>query len=99
MDFSSMAETQIYPVVLRTEIDYRSPAKLGDKLIIHGKLEKLERVRFWCAFVMTRKGDDTPLITCRQSLSMVQMKKDKPGKPTRLPQNWHKQWGAILQSK
>jgi YbgC/YbaW family acyl-CoA thioester hydrolase len=99
MDFSSMAETQIYPVVLRTEIDYRSPAKLGDKLIIHGKLEKLERVRFWCAFVMTRKGDDTPLITCRQSLSMVQMKKDKPGKPTRLPKNWHEQWGAILQSK
>lgn len=95
MDFSSMAETQLYPVVLRTEIDYRSPAKLGDKLVIHGQLEKLERVRFWCAFVMTREGDDTPLITCRQSLAMVQMEKDKPGKPQRISEDWHKQWDAI----
>ncbi len=78
---------------------YRSPAKLGDKLVIHGKLEKLERVRFWCAFVMTREGDDTPLITCRQSLAMVQMEKDKPGKPQRISEDWHKQWDAIQQSK
>ncbi len=99
MDFASMAETQLYPVVLRTEIDYRCPAKLGDKLVIHGKLEKLERVRFWCAFVMTREGDDTPLITCRQSLAMVQMEKDKPGKPQRISEDWHEQWDAIQQSK
>jgi len=90
MNFQDMADTQIYPVVLRTEIDYRRPAKLGDKLIIHGRLEKLERVRFWCAFVMTREGDDTPLITCRQSLAMVQMPQ---AKPQRLPEHWVAQWG------
>jgi YbgC/YbaW family acyl-CoA thioester hydrolase len=89
MDLPEMVKTQIYPVVLRTEIDYRQPAKLGDKLVIHGKLEKLERVRFWCAFVMTRKGESTPLITCRQSLALVQMPQ---GKPKRLPKDWHTQW-------
>ena len=95
MDFSTMEETKLFPVVLRTEIDYRRPAKLGDKLVIHGKLEKLERVRFWCSFVMTQEGDDTPLIQCRQSLAMVQMEKDQPGKPQRLPEDWHQRWDAI----
>jgi len=89
MNFLSMAETKIYPVVLRTEIDYRRAAKLGDKLVIHGRLEKLERVRFWCAFVMTREGDDTPLITCRQSLAIVLMPE---AKPQRLPEDWQDQW-------
>ena len=90
MNFSEMAETTIYPVVLRTEIDYRKPAKLGDKLIISGQLEELERVRFWCRFIMTREGDNTPLITCRQSLAMVKMPE---GKPQRIPCEWHTQWG------
>jgi len=46
MDFQSMGSSQLYPAVLRTEIDYRVPAVLGDKLKIYGKLERLERVRF-----------------------------------------------------
>ena len=99
MDFQSMEKTRLYPVVLRTEIDYRIPAKLGDKLTIHGKLDKLARARFWCSFIMTRDGDDTTLITCRQSLAMVQMAEDGPGKPTRLPANWADLWGAALKSK
>lgn len=96
MNFASMGETQLYPVVLRTEIDYRRPAKLGDKLTIHGQLEKLERVRFWCSFVMTREDDSTPLITCRQSLAMVQMPQ---GKPQRLPEDWHQRWDKIQDAR
>ena len=46
---SDMAATQKYPVVVRTEIDYRRAAKLGDRLTIEGWLDHLERVRFWCA--------------------------------------------------
>jgi YbgC/YbaW family acyl-CoA thioester hydrolase len=92
MDLPKMMKTKLFPVVTRTEIDYRRPAKLGDKLIICGELEKLERVRFWCAFIMTREGDDTPLITCRQALALVQMPQ---GRPQRLPQDWHERWGKI----
>lgn len=96
MDFKSMESTRLFPAVLRTEIDYLVPAKLGDKLTIHGKLEKLERVRFWCAFTMTREGDDTVLIKCRQSLAMIQMYSDKAARPTRLPEKWHQKWGSSL---
>ena len=96
MDFSAMETTRLYPVVLRTEINYLIPARLGDKLTIHGKLDQLERVRFWCSFTMTREGEDKPLITCRQSLAMVHMEEGKSGRPVRLPANWAEQWGAAL---
>src|SRR6266480_4892139 len=41
---SEMAETQTYPVVVHTEIDYRHAAKLGDQLVIEGWLDRLVRV-------------------------------------------------------
>ncbi len=89
MDFSKMEKTQLFPVVLRTEIDYRSPAKLGDNLVIRGWLEKTGRVKFWCSFVMTRQGEDKPLVTCRQSLAMIQTDAQGNGKPQRIPEDWH----------
>src|SRR4030081_3839159 len=54
---ADMAKTQKYPVVVRTEIDYRRAAKLGDRLMIEGWLERLERVRFWCGFYISRPQD------------------------------------------
>src|SRR5438874_505607 len=42
---AEMAKTQRYPVVVRTEIDYRRAAKLGDRLVIEGWLDELERAR------------------------------------------------------
>src|SRR5881398_3083260 len=51
---TEMAEKHRYPVVVRTEIDYRRPAKLGDQLAIEGWLHRVERVRFWCGFQITR---------------------------------------------
>ena len=89
LGLSEMAESGLFPVVTRTEIDYRRPAKLGDELEIHGWLEKMSRARFWCAFTMRRKGEDADLITCRQSLAMVQMPE---GTPQRLPVEWFDQW-------
>src|SRR6185503_17045279 len=54
LGLAQMADNQKYPVVVRTEIDYRSAARLGDRLVIEGWLDQLERVRFWCAFQITR---------------------------------------------
>ncbi len=85
MNLRSMSETQLFPVVVRTEIDYRFPARLGDELVIHGWVDSFERVRFWCQFEMRRKSDDKLLITCRQSLALVQMPE---GRPQRLPSEW-----------
>src|SRR5215470_10890538 len=54
MGLVAMAETQVYPVVVRTEIDYRKPARLGDKLLVCGRLASVERTRFWVAFEIRR---------------------------------------------
>ena len=85
MDLQRMAETQLFPVVFRTEIDYKHPAKLGDILKIHGHVSEIGKVRFWCNFTVVRKGEEQPLITCRQGLAMVQMPQ---GRPKRLLLDW-----------
>jgi YbgC/YbaW family acyl-CoA thioester hydrolase len=68
LGLAQMAENQKYPVVVRTEIDYRRAAKLGDRLVVEGWLDQLERVRFWCAFRVVRPADDTLIAECRQML-------------------------------
>lgn len=80
-DLRTMAETQVYPVVVRTEADYRKPGRLGDIIATRGWIEEWGRVRFWCAFEMKRPEDDTLLVTCRQQLAVIQM---PAGKPLRL---------------
>lgn len=96
MQLKEMSQTQVFPVVLRTEIDYRKPAVLADELVIHGRLDSVERVRFWCAFEMRRVVDNTLLITCRQSLALVQMPQ---GKPLRLPEDWMNKYPHLLASR
>ena len=93
MKLREMSETQLFPVVVRTEIDYRRPAKLGDEIVIHGRLESVERARFWCAFEVRRPADDTLLITCRQSLALVQMPQ---GRPVRLPDDWSEKYAHLM---
>ena len=85
MDLRQMSETQLFPVVVRTEIDYRRGARLGDHLVIDGEVDRIERARFWCRFTVNRPADETLLITCRQSLALVQM---PAGRPHRLPAEW-----------
>jgi YbgC/YbaW family acyl-CoA thioester hydrolase len=82
---AEMAETQRYPVVVRTEIDYRKGAKLGDRLMVDGWLDQLERVRFWCAFQIVRPKDGAIIAECRQMLALIQMPE---AKLLRLPDEW-----------
>jgi YbgC/YbaW family acyl-CoA thioester hydrolase len=80
-----MAQKQTYPVVVRTEIDYRRAAMLGDQLVIEGWLDQVERARFWCAFRITRPQDNTLIAECRQMLALIEM---PTGKLLRLPEHW-----------
>lgn len=90
MDLRAMSGTQVFPVVTRTEVDYRRPAKLGDWITIRGRLDEISRARFWCAFEMSREEDGATLVTARQSLALVTMPE---GKPMRLPAEWAERWG------
>jgi YbgC/YbaW family acyl-CoA thioester hydrolase len=87
LSLREMAESHKYPVVVRTEVDYRRAAKLGDQLVIEGWLDRLERVRFWCAFQITRPEDNVLIAQCRQMLALIEMPE---GKLLRLPEHWEK---------
>jgi YbgC/YbaW family acyl-CoA thioester hydrolase len=85
LPLAQMAETQKYPVVVRTEIDYRRAARLGEKLVVEGWLDRLDRARFWCAFQIVRPADGALIAECRQMLAIIQMPE---AKLLRLPDEW-----------
>jgi YbgC/YbaW family acyl-CoA thioester hydrolase len=89
---AEMARSQQYPVVVRTEIDYKRGAGLGDVLAVDGWLERVERMRFWCAFNVTRPADGALIVRCRQMLALVQM---PAGRPIRLPADWQTRFAAL----
>ena len=53
-------------------------------------LDRLDRVRFWCAFRITRAGDERLIVECRQTLAIVEMPSSKL---QRLPEHWDKYRG------
>jgi YbgC/YbaW family acyl-CoA thioester hydrolase len=64
LSLAEMAKSQQYPVVVRTEIDYKRAAGLGDVL--------------WCGFDVTRPADGALIVRCRQMLALVQMPAGRP---------------------
>jgi YbgC/YbaW family acyl-CoA thioester hydrolase len=93
LKLADMARDQRYPVVVRTEIDYRQPARLADKLRVTGWLDRVQRVRFWCGFHITRMTDDVRIADCQQMLALIQMPE---GKLLKLPDSWDKYRGDSL---
>ena len=92
MDMPGMATTGIYPVLLHTDVAYKRPAKLGEKLRVQGRLERVERVRFWCGFEVVRPTDGTIFVTCQQSLALIKMPE---AKPLRLPDEWAQRYAHL----
>ena len=74
-ELRAMGETGIFPVVVRTEADYRKPGRLADVLTIRGWLSEWGKARFWCEFEVLRSED--VLLTARQSLALVKMPEGK----------------------
>jgi YbgC/YbaW family acyl-CoA thioester hydrolase len=92
MDMLEMSKTGLYPMLVRTEIDYKRPAVLSDKLVVNGRLESVERTRFWCWFEVRRISDGVLMVTARQLLAMVQL---PGGKPARLPGEWAQRYAHL----
>ena len=93
LDFEQIRRTNIHPVVVRTEIDYRRPGILGDHLRISGKISEVGGARFWVDFSVERIADATLLATCRQALALVQMPE---GRVLRLPKGFPDSVGLIV---
>ncbi len=92
LHLAEMAQTQTYPVVVRTEINYKRAAKLADRLVVEGWLDQLQRARFWCAFRITRPVDESVIADCRQMLALIQM---PSAKLLPLPADWNKYRNAL----
>jgi YbgC/YbaW family acyl-CoA thioester hydrolase len=95
MGVVEMASSKVFPVVARTEIDYKRPAVFGDKLYVDGWLESLSRSRFWCGFSIRRASDDVLMVASRQLLALVQM---PAGRPVRLPSDWSIRYSHLVSS-
>jgi acyl-CoA thioester hydrolase len=91
LKLAEMSQTQTYPVVVRTEIDYKRAAKLGDRLVIEAWLDELQRVRFWCAFQIKRPADEAIIANSRQMLALIEM---PAAKLIPLPDAWNKYRGG-----
>jgi len=78
MDLREMSVSRVFPVLTRTEVDYRRPAKLGDWLEIRGKLGEVGSARFWCEFEIRREPDGELMVTAKQALALVKMPEGKP---------------------
>jgi YbgC/YbaW family acyl-CoA thioester hydrolase len=87
LPLAEMAKTQKYPVVVKTEIDYRRAAKLGDRLVIDCWLDDLQRARFWCASKIMRPADGNVIAECRQMCALIEM---PAAKLLPLPTDWDK---------
>ncbi len=84
------------PVIVRTEIDYRRPAKLWDHLTIRGWLDGFDRTRFWCGFEIRRAGESEVLVSCRQALAVVKLPEMKV---VRVPEEWGERYAALRTTK
>lgn len=91
-DLGGMVDGGECPVVIRTEIDYRRPARLWDRLIVKGWLAKYERSRFWCAFEIRRAGQEDVLVRALQLLAVVTLPEMKV---VRLPASWDEKYGHL----
>ena len=87
LDWKWMQEKSIFPVILKTEIDYHTPALVGDELEVQVHLGEATGVRFWCHFKITRPSDGAVIVSGQQALAFV---KTPEGKPLRLPKTFPK---------
>jgi YbgC/YbaW family acyl-CoA thioester hydrolase len=96
MGLAGMAESGVYPVVVRSDVEYRRPASLGDTLEVEGWLESFDRTCFWCGFEVRRKRDGLLMVTARQMLAVVRM---PAARPMRLPEDWADRWPSLARDR
>ena len=86
MPVETMSESQLFPVVARTEIDYLCPAKLGDAILVRAEVAEVEKVRVHCAFeILSGAQKDVCFARAKQAVVLVQM---PSGRPRRVPAEW-----------
>jgi acyl-CoA thioester hydrolase len=87
---SNEARKGIGWVVLRHEIDYKTPACLGDEIVLRTWVGKASRITFE-RFTEIRRGDGRVLSTARTLWCPINM---KTGRPIRVPAEVREQFST-----
>jgi len=88
MELPEMMQSGLFPAVIRTEIDYLRPARLGESIAVVARLESVERARANCDFTLSAGlpgAEPSPVAKARQVVALVQMPE---GRPRRMPAEW-----------
>lgn len=88
MPTSAMMETGVFPAVVRTEIDYRSPARLGEMVRVRVRLVSVEKVRAICEFRLFLESPDGATRTVADAVQVVVLVQMPEGRPRRMPSAW-----------
>jgi YbgC/YbaW family acyl-CoA thioester hydrolase len=88
MDLLSMEESRLFPVVIRSEIDYRLPARLGHEIRVTARLSAVDRVRATCDYTLTTRGADGNARLAAEAKQIVALVQMPEGRPRRIPEEW-----------
>ena len=83
IEIKDMLKRGITFIVVRTEIDYKSPARLGDVLQVETGIKDVSKASFWVDYIIRRKEDEKIIVIGRTRMSCV----NNDGKPIRLPED------------
>lgn len=76
-----LMEEGIIFVVVRAEVNFESPGRYGDILVVESEIEEAKKVSFLFSHVVRRKGEDKVLVRAKIKLGCINGEK----KPVRLP--------------
>lgn len=83
LDFAEVTARGIFLIVVRIELDYKSPLKSGDRFRVSLRLERVSRIRF--AFIQEiRRTDDDKLVLQARVITAAMNEKGRPMFPREL---------------
>ncbi len=80
IDFARLAAEGVHLVVVRIELDYKTPLRSGDEFVVSVRMEQLSRVRFAFTQEIRRLPDEKQVVAARVIGTAI----DPQGRP-RLP--------------
>lgn len=79
LDFAALHEEGIDLIVVRIEMDFRSPLKSGDSFAVRSRMHRKGRLRLICEQDIFRLGDDREVL--RASVTAAAIQNGRPAMP------------------
>jgi acyl-CoA thioester hydrolase len=90
LTFADFERWKVGPVLFSAKLDYKSPARTDDELIITGDMQNQGRTRFGIIHDMLRKKDNRLICRAELAFAFVDL---TTGRPCRIPEPFAKAFG------